>query len=235
MTRYYLPSSGPADVSPDFAAWDNVAFADRVRMVTDRTDSAVASATVLDQVDPPGTKFLWRQYVSDPLGAQTIAGTVKGQVRTRLQTGDARHNQVNLCIKVVSHSGSVLRGTLLALGAHVSPNMYTPTIFRNRKAADGDTLASVVVVNGDRLVVEIGTSASIVSVDVDGVDASFGDNSATDLPEDETTTAANNPWIEFSQDIVAFTVPRRRRLGWYTLERIAFAFRAGRKGGVFPS
>jgi hypothetical protein len=33
----------------------------------------------------------------------------------------------------------------------------------------------------------------------------FGDDSATDLPEDQTTTTADNPWIEFSGDL--FAVP----------------------------
>lgn len=34
---------------------------------------------------------------------------------------------------------------------------------------------------------------------------------------------------------VHYSMGRKRRLGWYTLDRIAFCFRAGRKGGVLSS
>jgi hypothetical protein len=57
----------------------------------------------------------------------------------------------------------------------------------------------VVCEDGDRLVVEFGGGRALSWTGDFAI--SFGDNSGTDLPEDDTTTAANNPWLEFSMTI----------------------------------
>ena len=56
------------------------------------------------------------------------------------------------------------------------------------------------VAGGDRLVIEIGIRDATASTTTTAT-ISFGDNGATDLPEDQTTTTALNPWVEISQTL----------------------------------
>ena len=199
MTRLYLPSTGAAAVSPAYAAWgDAVQASPRLKMVTTRISSAMASISLTDGVGDPNVRFLWRQYVSDPVGAQTIDGTVKGQLRV-LSDGPGTWNRVCLCIKVVSNDGTTLRGTLLALGEYFANASFAISL-TNRKSSDLDGLSSVVAQANDRIVVEFGCLATGGAADA-MAQMSCGDDSGTDLPEDETTTAANNPWIEFSGNL----------------------------------
>lgn len=206
-TRFYMPSSGAAAVSPAFdGGWDTTPN-DRLKMVTTKISSSMTDLTTDEELSVLGTKLGWRQYVSDPIPAQTVQGTVKGQIR--VAEGDAAQNfdQVALVIKVVSNDGGTVRGTLLSIGGHVAANEFTVnTTKTNRKIADGDSLSSVAASANDRIVIEIGCiDSSFASLGADSLYASFGDDSGTDLPEDETTTAANNPWIEFSQTLFGVT------------------------------
>lgn len=191
-TRYYFPSTGAAAVSPAYdAAWNQTGQADRLRCVTTRISSAMTDKTL---TDPGTTVVLWRQYVSDPIGAQTITGTVKAQARA-MKTGTDQPSYLG--IRVVSNDGAVVRGTLLAVADHVG-TLLGGTL-TNKTFVDGDTVTSVVAHNNDRLVFEIGNYQTVSTADPTG---NFGDDSGTDLPEDETTTAAYNPWVELSQTIV---------------------------------
>lgn len=202
-TRLYLPSTGAAAVSPAFGAWDATSEADRLKMVTTRISSAMAIKSITESLTAIDGKSLWRQYVSDPIPAQTITGTIKGQLRTSEENALLNHDRVTIIVKVVSNDGATLRGTLLTLGFYGATNEYTlETTRTNRKIADGDALSSVVAQANDRIVIEIGTQPSTIPLATDElVNAVFGDDSGTDLAEDESTTAANNPWIEFSQDL----------------------------------
>jgi hypothetical protein len=198
-TRFYLPSTGAASVSPSYAAWTNTAQAGtRLKCVTTKISSAMADLSITDGVGAAAT-FLMRQWVSDPISAQTVSGTVKGQMRFMDDTLGAYFDTTDICLKVVSNDGTTLRGTLLALGSYKAANDFTQTR-TNRMLADGDALSSVVAETDDRLVIEVGVTASTLTLDVIAT-CSNGDDSGTDFAEDETATAANNPWIEFSGTI----------------------------------
>lgn len=162
-----------------------------------------------------GERFiLWRQYVSDPLDAQTITGTVKGQVYC--QTSAASSNPtLAVVIRVFSNDGSTERGVLLAISA--SQLTTDPPVFwdsgsslsvENRQLKDSSdntsiTLSSVAALAGDRLVIELGfreTGTSAIAV----ARGYFGEANANDAAENETDrnggTAASvrNPWVEFT-------------------------------------
>lgn len=145
--------------------------------------------------------LLARQYVSAPLAAQTISGTVKCYLRALKSVGQT--HKANMSIRVCNNAGSSFTGTLLALGDYAGGTQFNNTTLENKKFADGEALSSLAVNAGDRLVIELG-SLSAASSDGHGT-LSFGDDSGTDLPENETTTAANNPWIEFSGTLVFAT------------------------------
>jgi hypothetical protein len=208
-TRFYLPSTGAAAVSPAFthqATWDAVDNVDRLRCVTTKISSSMTSktegkATTVD-------RQLVRQYVSDPINAQTIsAGTVKGTVRVLESAANDNLDNISVKIVVVSRDGSTLTGTILNLGEYVGVNEFA-TSLTNRRVADGDTTTSVTANQGDRIVIELGFRNSATGTSVSG-DMNFGDNSATDLGDNETGTAADNPFVELSNTIT-FEASRRR-------------------------
>lgn len=202
MTRFYLPSTTAAAVSPAFnISWDENASADRLKCVTTKIASAMTSKTVAKGTG--ATRALVRQYVSDPIAAQTIysdAAFLKGQVRCLESAVNDNLDLVPCCVRIVSNDGSTYRSPdLLALGDYAAASEFA-TSLTNRKIADGETTSEVIASQGDRIVIEIGEKNSAAGVSISG-SFSFGDDSATDLPEDTTTTAANNPWVEVGNEI----------------------------------
>lgn len=205
-TRLYLPSTGAAAVSPAYdAGWDQPGSATRLRCVTSRIGSAMAAVAVSKSSATVPWNVLHRQYVSDPIGAQVIAGTLKGQVLANQNVGGSSNCSAQLLIRVVSGDGSTVRGTLLAMQT-TGGSTFNVTTDRNIRfphqwTAPGASLSSVTAQSGDRLVIEIGHRTTRSSSGRVG-SLTVGDDSGTDLPEDETTTAANNPWLQFSQTLL---------------------------------
>lgn len=216
QTRFYLPSSGAADVSPPFtlqSTWDDVDGADRLETVTTRINSAMTSKAEA-KANTANTRALLRQYVSNPLGAQTIASTttVKGTIRVLESAANDNIDKVSLKLLVVSNDGQTLRCTLLAKGDYGPTNEWA-TALTNRRIADGDTIsAACSVTAGDRVVIEIGFNNTLAGTSITGT-GNFGDNSASDLADNETGTAADNPFVELSQTLTfqASTVKPARR------------------------
>ena len=192
-TRFYYQTSLEAHASPALTTGWQAATAtlDKKRMLTTRTGNGVEQKLESSSAGN-GKLDATRQYVSDPILAQTISGTVKGQLRAY----DDKASLMAVGIQVVSNDGTTQRGILLA------PNSYGTaftTSARNTYAPSSVALTSVTAQNGDRIVVEIGIKKTAGGTAT--VYHFFGDGSGTDLPENETETAAYNPWIEFSQDI----------------------------------
>jgi len=202
-TRFYLPSTGAADVSPAYSAsWNDTSNADRLKCVTTKISSAMTNKST-GNTSATG-HFLFRQYVSDPISAQTITGTVYGQV-----AGLEGHAGVNgfsdIIITIVSNDGSMVRGTLLAITSGATE--YLVGTAENRKTPVSTAVSVVTAEANDRIVIEVGGLKN--GAKKKDIQLIFGDDNAGDLPVDETTQTANNPWVEFSQTI-AFAGARRR-------------------------
>lgn len=199
-TRFYFPSSGYTPVSPAFSGdWERTADATRMRFDISKGSSVMASKTSSETVSTSPYDVLTRQYVSDPIKAQTIAGTVKGQMLV-LESAVAADFCRGITIKVVSNDGATLRGVLLSHFPDSLTSEY-PTTMANRNFPPESALSSVAAQEGDRIVVEIGTRAFNTATTQYIATHRFGDNAASDLPEDESTTTDSNPWIQFSQPI----------------------------------
>jgi hypothetical protein len=215
VTRFYLPSSGAAAVSPSpDAEWDATGSADYLQCVTTPSSTSPAEKAVAEAVTTNNYDVLLRSYVSEPLSAQSISGTVKGQILCRESSSSANFRS-QLVVKVVSNDGTTVRGTLLAAdtGTTVSDEWNTgSSTWENRKiplgwSGSGASLSSVSAQDGDRLVFEIGyrahnTSSSSFTGGIYCNDTA-GD---TDLSEggSETDTAASpdyRSWIELSQTL----------------------------------
>jgi hypothetical protein len=158
-----------------------------------------------------------RQYVSDPIKAQTISGTIKGQFQC-LETLANDNLFLTLKVYVVSNDGSTVRGTLLPITRDTTTELATTLTNRNFPST---ALTSVVALENDRIVIEVGLGGSITS----GTGGIVGHNgsirwgcnaSSGDLPEDDTQTGTTyRPWVEFSQNILFQT---RGRISWAEFE-----------------
>ena len=199
-TRFYLPSTGAAAVSPAYGGWGKTSSGDRLAMVQTKISSAMANKSAGSS---SGTHLV-RQYVSEPLPAQTISGTVSCYARC-LEDNSTDTIVTRLLIRVCSNDGTSYTGTLLSLGGY-GPGTDFDNSLKNRIFADGDSLSSLAINANDRLVIEMGYNSNIGALDIGRIN--FGDNSGTDLGENETETTANNPWIEFSADLFSVVESR---------------------------
>lgn len=172
-----------------------------------RRYTASGSKTVTKTGNQLNNDWLWRQYVSEPLAAQTISGTVKGQMRVQ-EANAAANARAQMIVRVVSNDGSTVRGTLYDGDLETltgDPTSEYGTSLTNRKFPRGGaaTLTSVTAEEGDRIVVELGTRIHSTETTSRVLTVSFTDSgTSADLAEDETTTSsAQRTWVEFSQDI----------------------------------
>lgn len=209
QTRFYPAHDTAAPVSPTFglpggsSAWTTTSSAVRRAMATTSFGEAGNIGIALSATGTSQTTLFLQTSICN-LDAQTINGTVKGQIRTN---GGA-HTGAWLAqgIYVTSSDGSTSRGVLLAIEspdlATTPPLLSSTSINRRMKDVSENnslTLSSVSPQAGDCLVVEWGirdadsnTSTAYIINDTAG---------STDLAEDDTTTANNRPWIEFSDTI----------------------------------
>lgn len=218
-TRFYLendvtalsPAGGQPTLTPAFdAAWGVTTNAVRRWLTTTKLGTTIANSAGYAETSAAAVNVLFAQFISAPLAAQTISGTVKGQMRALENATDA-DGRAQVVIWVVKPDGSS-RGTLLAADASALSSEFA-TSLTNRKfplaAISPATLTSTAVSAGDRLVVELGWRAHNVTATSKSATFSYGTSSGTDLAEDETTTAANNPWLELSGTVTFDAVAGR--------------------------
>ncbi len=214
VTRFYPESTGSGvlgygdpPISPGFdAAWGDTDDAVRrwlshsgAQFSTPLVSEDTREVSATNPIDVLGV-----QLISARLAAQTISGTVKGQIRTSEENADADY-RAQVVIRVVSEDGSSVIGTLLAADGSALSSEFAVTTLTNRKfplaAVSPATLSSLAVSEGDRIVVEIGNRSHNSHTTNRQALFNLGSAPTTDLAEDETTTTANRPWIEFSDDI----------------------------------
>ena len=199
-TRIYFPSTLTSACSPAFhAEWDLTGQVQRLGCVPQKQNSGFANNGPWAYTTGSPKDGLTYQFISPPMLAQTITGTVKGQFRTsEFVSGDDMCRAV--VIKVVSGDGSTLRGVLLTHFPGSLVSEYS-TSFVNRSFPPLSTLTDVTCQLGDRLVFELGSRSFAASGSYNNGKIEIGDGNANDLPENETATNQYCPWIEFSADL----------------------------------
>ena len=209
-TRFYLPSTGVAAVSPAVAStWEitDVSFI-RIKCVTTRISSALTEVNLTeDSPSAANQDWCFIQYVSDPLAAQTlnpepIVNDVKFQMRG-METAANNNMFFSWIVRVVSNDGGTVRGTFVAHrrdGTELAVSTTDPLVYTNR--GDVASSSTLTVEDGDRIVIEIGTGGTPVLPGAHASGIVYGDDSGTDLPENNTSTATNNPWVQFTDNIV---------------------------------
>lgn len=214
-TRLYIPSSGAPAISPAFdtTPWPTTTNAERRQLVTTRINSAMVSKDGVALLTS-GTHELIYQCLIGPLNAQTVTGSFKGQLRARTTNLGARY----MALRLISTNadGSVVTERLARTQAsdatsNVPPgysNAATP-VNRRFETSPANTFtlsfSNFDVDLGGYVGLEIGNGSASSSSPRTGTIV-FGDDSGSDLPEDETTDTANNPWVEFTHNFVFQTL-----------------------------
>jgi hypothetical protein len=197
-TRFYLPAFGDSVITPDYDAnWDDTSRAVRYPAVTATTDSVMTSHLIPDDNDDTNMDLLLCQFISDAIESQTIPSqTVKLQIRG-MEDSSVNNMVVSISIRVVSNDGSSVTGTLLSLTR--DDTELVAGIETNRSFSA--TTTELAVNANDRIVIEIGVGGDPGNNQDHASQLSIGDDSATDLPENDSETTAYNPWIEFATTI----------------------------------
>ncbi len=199
-TRFYLPAegSGTPATSPAFdAAWEQNGQATRLRLL--RKNQLASLSTLADtgtRTVPITTTqdILCNQWVSDPIRAQRITGTVSAVVRVLESTVDANVT-LAFVMRVLGLDGTV-RGTMFSVFG--TGTEYAVTAATRIVASSAVT--AVTALTGDRLVVEIGSRAT-APASAQTYTMRFGTSAATDFALTAALTTDLNPWVELSQDI----------------------------------
>jgi hypothetical protein len=210
-TRLY-PASTTTDISPTPAAgWEVTAQVERQMMSTSTASYVMATAATAGS-GVANDDTLNFQWIYGPLAAQTLTGTVKGQLGAR-ESNAATDARAQMTIRTIASDGSTVRGTNLAMDtAALSSEFLVDSLdFENRRFPRGGAtaLTSVSIQAGDYLVLELGFrnhGTNTAQVRMRGSDDT-GDT--TDLPENETQGYAiagiYRPWVEFSQTLIPYT------------------------------
>ena len=208
-TRAYFPETQAADITPPAPVgsteWEHVNSVVRALLLSPDGSALTTTSYAPDAADDLTNRdSCHRQYVSPPLGLQTLSGNVKAQ----FQCLEAHaNNQLFLTLKILvcSFDGTSTRATLLAITRATSLELATSLTNRTFPST---ALSSYTVVNpGDRLVIEVGLGGNVTTAagGVQGHNGSlrFGCSAAGgDLPENETDTGTTlRPWIEFTNDL----------------------------------
>jgi hypothetical protein len=210
VTRYYFTSSTTAPPnSPSFdGGWTRNSDGVRRIMRTTKDGTAMSSLTIFGNTNPAADATALAVQFSGPfikVGTQFLTtATFKCYIRCMESATNDNLNRQPIAIKI--YNGTTLQATLKSLG-HYGPNTteWVNGTLTSKTFGDGDTMAShgstYTTVAGDYLVVELGGQVSGAGGSSVTGSLSMGSNSGTDIAENETVTAANNPWIEFSTDI----------------------------------
>lgn len=201
--------TGATTLTPAFGAYTETTGADRILIPrsSQRVQSTMTSKVRAHTATAANSTFLSRQYISYPMVAQTLgAGTVKGTVRVLESAINDNLDAMRLSIRVVSNNGTTYNGTAMLAQTNSTVAEFS-TSLRAKRLATGGATTSVTCNEGDRLVIEVATTNTTIGTSLSDT-ISYGDDSATDLGDNETDTAANNPFIELSIDVIWQNLPR---------------------------
>jgi hypothetical protein len=199
LTRYRLPASGAAAVSPAIQSYTHTQSTRRPLPTSDATALATQAYTpdAADDPDPGDAHHV--QFVSDALTTATVfdvGNAIKCAIQG-LEAHAANNLNVQLWVGVYSNDGATLRQTLLGkteqaseLGTALAGRFLSTTVANAYTTIAGDRLVIEVSVEGDP-----GGGGG-----VQGHNASLrwgSDGAGGDLAESDGETGTTlNPWFE---------------------------------------
>jgi hypothetical protein len=194
QTRLYLTlTTRPATVAFN-AGWNVTTSAARYVLGTDRDGTTIASRTSGASGAAAVRKCLVDQFVSQPLAAQTINGTLDGQIRFNQSSTSSTTGQGFVYVRLINTDNSVAS----EIGTMTTTNLTTT--LTNRTLVQLASL-NISVTAGQRIAIDVGWNYSVGTNTTRTGTASRGASAASDMSVDNTSTTANNPWVQFSQTL----------------------------------
>jgi hypothetical protein len=231
-TRIYTKVSGAVGVTP--STWN---FANQINPVTvPGTLAKNDGSAMTSKTEATGIATIAQamgRTIIGPLAAQSIAGSISGQMRA-MQNNNGASGTLAMAVKIVQPGGAdraVLLAQTASDAATSAPHEFVTNTLTNRQFADvaeatAITLTTQSATAGDYLVIEWGFR-SATAVDRT-VTLSYGNDNATDLTAgDSGETTARNPWWEFSQTLIFLATTAGAGSAQATAARIASSLRAG--------
>jgi hypothetical protein len=189
--KKYSSSTAPTFYT---ATWQVTTGAERFDMATNKDGSTIASKTSGQVGAVAIVSCLIDQFISAPLKAQTITGTLDGQIRFNYNVSTSTTGKGKVIVRVINTDNSVAT----EVGSMSTTNLTTTLTNRTLIQINVGTLN---ITTGQRLVIELGWIESVGTNTTRTGTASRGSSAGVNLAVDNTTTTANDPWILFSQTI----------------------------------
>ncbi len=204
-TRVYFPNSLAAPVAPAFGtAWTHASSGERYGLTREKTDAGLVVGRTMNG-SGAAMSLLDRQYVSDPLAAQSLPGTtwVKGQLMVREFAVTDNMDEVWLRLALVDSAGTTELTQLKSLqNWGPTSEFINNATLRNFTITASTAVNSWAIAEGSRLVLELGYRNSAAGTTPQAA-ARWGSPAAvSDLPENGTDTASGVAWIEVSETLV---------------------------------
>ena len=202
-TRFFFPETEAAAVSPAVSSeWEHQNVVRRKLLTTPDGSTLTTTAYTPDAADHlVDNDAHHRQYVSDPIAAQTIAAqTFKLQMQA-LEANNGNNLSLTWKVFLVSNDGGTIKETLLAIrrdGNEVTTALINRSDSATSSAADAE--------ENDRIVIEVGLGGLCTAAGgTQGHNGSvrWGCNASSgDLPENDTEAGTTfRGWFEFANTI----------------------------------
>lgn len=191
MTRLYLANAA-ATFTPATkrGAW-NDATATLARLLGAKAGASASFATTHSGANQT-TAVLGGRWISEPLNAQTISGTVTWCVGSAVGSVAIPGFQ-DVYIYATAGDADVVRGTLLSMALSAS--------FANTSGSGQQTVAnltSLALLGGDRLVIEYGHQMTPTSSTSRTTTSWYGNTGTTDLSSGSAAVTTQPGWLDFS-------------------------------------
>ena len=199
-TRFHLPSSGAAPISPSFdASWEQQGAGDRIALFP-KGFAPVTTLTDASRTVPITTtqQILTRQFVGPPMRARRITGTVSMVVRCS-ENANTNNAFLAFVLRVLSMDGGTVRGTLASSMTNAGTE-FALTASAATRIFSAVALTELTAQEGDRVVLELGIHAQAPTAAGSAI-LRFGTSAASDFALTTALTTDLNPWIEFSEDL----------------------------------
>ena len=201
-TKFYLPSSGTAPVSPAYNEnWEDTSVAQRLQCYTANSGTTTTQVSFTD-TDNTAKDILVRQYVSQPLAAQTIDSQTVTYQNLYGERASGNNLFSSLCVYIVNNTGTATVAAIVPLTRDAAEFDASLTVLENRSLAVTSALATCSA--GDRIVIEIGAGGD--PANTGGADHDFdlrlGDPLALlDLGTNDTDLEDKAPWVQFANTL----------------------------------
>jgi len=192
-TRFYTDPTNAPTVSPAYVGslWDDTTQAVRRKLVIDTAGNNASTDFNFNEVAAYNDYILAVQFVSEPLDAISATLSANKIVFRCLESNAKAQCFLFYYFGKCDSDGS----NATKIDWAIDFTEFDNGVLTNRAAITGDILDKVFN-QGDRLILEVGAKFSYSKVSGYNATINVTDNHATDLPENDTETAAYNSWIE---------------------------------------